>query len=95
MTNNKPYIVNGEHVSLEEYRKTKFDDLRIRVPKGQKEKINLALTIVNESGNTKLSLNSFVYKSIIEMFKNHGINIDDSVDDLAGQLKKTRISKSK
>ena len=33
----KPYIINGERVTLEEYRKTKYEDLRIRVPKGKKE----------------------------------------------------------
>ena len=39
----KPYIINGERVTLEEYRKTKYEDLRIRVPIGKKEKIIIAL----------------------------------------------------
>lgn len=33
----RPYIINGERVTLEEYRKTKYEDLRIRVPKGKKK----------------------------------------------------------
>ena len=35
----KPYIVDGQRVTLEEYRKTKYEDLRVRVPKGRKEEI--------------------------------------------------------
>ena len=33
----KPYIIDGQRVTLEEYRKTKFEDLRVRVPKGKKQ----------------------------------------------------------
>ena len=35
----KPYIVDGQRVTLEEYRKTKYEDLRVRVTKGRKEEI--------------------------------------------------------
>lgn len=33
----RPYIINGKRVTLEEYRKTKYKGLRIRVPKGKKK----------------------------------------------------------
>ena len=56
----KPYIVNGEHVTLEEYRKTKYEDLRIRVPIGKKEKIKEFVKTTGES------LNSFVNNAIDE-----------------------------
>lgn len=56
----KPYIINGERVTLEEYRKTKYEDLRIRVPIGKKDKIK---EFVKTSGE---SLNSFVNNAIDE-----------------------------
>ena len=56
----KPYIINGEHVTLEEYRKTKYEDLRIRVPKGKKEIIKEYVKSTGES------LNSFVNNAIDE-----------------------------
>lgn len=56
----KPYIVNGERVTLEEYRKTKYEDLRIRVPKGKKE------IIKNHVESTGESLNTFVNIAIDE-----------------------------
>ncbi len=56
----KPYIINGERVTLEEYRKTKYEDLRIRVPIGKK-------TIIKEFVKTTgESLNSFVNNAIDE-----------------------------
>ena len=51
----KPYIIDGQRVTLEEYRKTKFEDLRVRVPKGKKQ--------IKTTGE---SLNSFVNKAIDE-----------------------------
>ncbi len=59
----KPYIVDGQHVSLEEYRKTKYEDLRIRVPKGKKEEIK---DFVSKTGK---SLNAFVNEAIDEKIK--------------------------
>lgn len=56
----KPYIINGERVTLEEYRKTKYEDLRIRVPKGKKDIIKEYVGTKNES------LNSFVNRAIDE-----------------------------
>ena len=56
----KPYIIDGKHVTLEEYRKTKYEDLRIRVPIGKKDKIK---EFVNSTGE---SLNSFVNSAIDE-----------------------------
>ena len=56
----KPYIVDGQRVTLEEYRKTKYEDLRVRVPKGRKEEINAFVV------TTGKSLNSFINEAIDE-----------------------------
>ena len=56
----KPYIIDGQRVTLEEYRKTKFEDLRVRVPKGKKQIITYYVKTTGES------LNSFVNKAIDE-----------------------------
>ena len=56
----KPYIIDGEHVTLEEYRKTKYEDLRVRVPKGKKDEIK---KFVSTTGK---SLNSFINEAIDE-----------------------------
>lgn len=56
----KPYIIDGQRVTLEEYRKTKFEDLRVRVPKGKKQIITDYVKTTGES------LNSFVNKAIDE-----------------------------
>ena len=52
----KPYIINGEHVTLEEYRKTKYEDLRIRVPKGKKDVIKKHVESTGESLNTFVNM---------------------------------------
>lgn len=52
----KPYIINGERVTLEEYRKTKYEDLRIRVPKGKKEIIKNHVESIGESLNTFVNI---------------------------------------
>ena len=59
----KPYIIDGKRVTLEEYRKTKYEDLRIRVPKGKKEIIKEYAKFTGES------LNSFVNNAIDEKIK--------------------------
>ena len=64
----KPYIVNGERVTLEEYRKTKYEDLRVRVPKGKKEEIKKFVATTNES------LNSFINKAIDEKIERDKLN---------------------
>lgn len=56
----KPYIVDGQRVTLEEYRKTKYEDLRVRVPKGRKEEIKAFVA------TTGTSLNSFINEAIDE-----------------------------
>lgn len=56
----KPYIVDGQRVTLEEYRKTKYEDLRVRVPKGRKEEIKAFVA------TTGKSLNSFINEAIDE-----------------------------
>ena len=48
----KPYIIDGQRVTLEEYRKTKYEDLRVRVPKGKKEEIKKAF--INEAIDEKI-----------------------------------------
>lgn len=52
----RPYIINGERVTLEEYRKTKYEDLRIRVPKGKKEIIKKHVESTGESLNTFVNI---------------------------------------
>ena len=52
------YIVNGERVSADVYNKTKYEDLRIRVPKGKKENISAHAAKHGES------LNAFVNRAI-------------------------------
>lgn len=56
----KPYIIDGQRATLEEYRKTKYEDLRVRVPKGKKEEIK---TFVSSTGK---SLNAFINEAIDE-----------------------------
>lgn len=56
----KPYIVDGQRVTLEEYRKTKYEDLRVRVPKGRKRR-NKSVCC-----NDRKSLNSFINEAIDE-----------------------------
>ena len=52
----RPYIINGERVTLEKYRKTKYEDLRIRVPKGKKEIIKKHVESTGESLNTFVNI---------------------------------------
>ena len=52
----RPYIINGERVTLEEYRKTKYEDLRIRVPKGKKDVIKKHVESTGESLNTFVNM---------------------------------------
>jgi len=56
----KPYILNGERVTLEEYRKTKVEDLRVRTRIGQKEVIKAHAATMGES------LNVFINRAIEE-----------------------------
>lgn len=60
MENKKPYIVNGQRITHDEYVKTIYEDLRIRVPKGKKEIITAFVKSTSES------LNSFVNRAIDE-----------------------------
>ena len=52
----RPYIINGERVTLEEYRKTKYEDLKIRVPKGKKKKKKKHVESTGESLNTFVNI---------------------------------------
>lgn len=52
--------MNGEHVSLEDYRKTKVDQFIVRVPKGKKDKLQAHAKTRDES------LNKFVNRAIDE-----------------------------
>ena len=51
----KPYIVDGQRVTLD-----KYEDLRVRVPKGRKEEIKAFVA------TTGKSLNSFINEAIDE-----------------------------
>ena len=54
------YIVNGEKVSADEYNKAKYEDLRVRVPKGKKE-------VIQEHAQSQgKSLNGFINEAIDE-----------------------------
>ena len=55
---------DGNYITLEEYRKTKVEDLRIRVPKGHK-----ALIAAYVKKSDCKSLNQFVYDSIMEKIR--------------------------
>lgn len=63
MESKKPYIVDGQRITHDEYVKTMYEDLRIRVPKGKKEIIT-SFTI-----STGESVNSFVNRAIDEAMK--------------------------
>lgn len=60
----KPYIINGERVTPEEYKKAKYEDLRIRVPKGKKDTIKDYATTKGES------LNAFINRIIDNAIEN-------------------------
>lgn len=54
------YIINGEKVSADIYNKEKYEDLRVRVPKGKKE------TIQQHAQAQGKSLNGFINEAIDE-----------------------------
>lgn len=54
------YIVDGVRVSADEYNKAKYEDLRVRVPKGKKEAIK-----AHAEGRGE-SVNGFVNRAISE-----------------------------
>jgi predicted HicB family RNase H-like nuclease len=54
----KPYVVDGERLSHDEYVKTRYEDLRIRVPKGRKADLQEQAQRLGES------LNEFVNTAI-------------------------------
>lgn len=58
MANN--YIINGEKVSADQYNKVKYEDLRVRVQKGQKNEIRLFAESRGES------VNGFINRAIRE-----------------------------
>ena len=58
MDKEKPYIVDGQRVTLEEYRKTKYEDLRVRVQTGRKAGIQAHAEKQGES------LNAFIIRAI-------------------------------
>ena len=65
MSPNK-YIVNGERVTADQYNKEKYEDLRVRVPKGKKE---ILQAYVKEHGK---SLNGFINEAIDEKMQRDG-----------------------
>ena len=58
------YIVNGKRVSADEYNKSKYEDIRVRVPKGRKAEIQAH---AEEQGE---SVNKFINRAIEEAFHN-------------------------
>ena len=58
MPNN--YIINGERVSADAYNKTKYEDLRVRVPIGIKVQIKSHADYMGES------VNAFIGRAIAE-----------------------------
>lgn len=56
----KPYILNGNRLTHEEYKKSRYDDLRIRVPKGKKLEVQYHANFFDKS------LNAFVNRAIEE-----------------------------
>lgn len=51
----RPYTVNGQKVTHEEYVKSKYEDLRVRVPKGKKEIIQARADAQGESVNAYIN----------------------------------------
>ena len=66
------YIINGEHVSADKYNKVKYEDLRVRVPKGRKEIIQSHAEARSES------VNGFINRAITETMER-----DNAVPDPA------------
>ncbi|WP_147539391.1 hypothetical protein [Anaerotruncus rubiinfantis] len=60
----KPYIVDGQRVSHAEYEKARYDDLRVRIPKGKKEAVIAFAAAHGES------LNAFINRLIDEAMEN-------------------------
>ena len=60
MSREKPYVLNGEHATHEDYVKTKYEDLRVRVPKGKKEVLQI------HAKEQSKSLNGFINEAIDE-----------------------------
>lgn len=57
----KPYTVGGQRVTHGEYVKTKYEDLRVRVPKGKKEIVSAHAEARSES------VNRFINRAIDEI----------------------------
>ena len=57
------YIINGERVSADRYNKEKYEDLRVRVPKGRKAEIKAQAEAHGQS------INAFVTEAIDEKLK--------------------------
>lgn len=49
------YIINGERVSADRYNKEKYEDLRVRVPKGKKEIIQAHAEAQGQSVNAYIN----------------------------------------
>lgn len=60
MDNKKPYLINGEYVSKDDYNRNKFDSFLVRVPKGKKEEIKTHAESIDGS------LNKFINRAIDE-----------------------------
>lgn len=70
----KPYTVDGQRVTHEEYVKTKYEDLRVRVPKGKKEIVSTHAQAHSES------VNGFINRAIDETMER-----DNAASGAAGE----------
>lgn len=60
------YIVDGVRVSADEYNKAKYEDLRVRVPKGKKNAIKA------HADSKGQSVNGFINEAIDEKMEREG-----------------------
>lgn len=51
----RPYTINGQKVTHEEYVKSKYEDLRVRVPRGKKEIVQAKAEAQGESVNAYIN----------------------------------------
>ena len=73
------YIINGERVSADQYNKIKYEDLRIRVPKGRKSEVKAHAEAHSES------VNGFINRAIVETMERDNAAPGASEGSTAGE----------
>ena len=71
----KPYIIDGNRVSRDEYNKNKLDSILLRVPKGKKEIIKSYAESKGES------VNGFINRIIDKEMELNKCVLDDKLND--------------